>query len=374
MRDNFDESAEKIERIIGYRFRDRSLLMQAFTRTSFCNERNRSEKIKYQSNEVLEFFGDTVLSAAVITYFIKEHTERYARGVRTGLGEGDFSNIKSKLCDKTNLSRAVRQLGLEKHLRMGEGDKKLGVASEPSVMEDLFESIVGAVFIDSDRSMDAAAGVVSNMLNLAEYASSRPPLQSAKNALQEFCDSKERRLPHPVYKTVSEGGPDHKKEYERGVYIGERLVASARGKNLKLADAAAAERALAILRGEAEKPKNDNKGLQKQAEVPQKTQHGAAMKPQEPKKRTGRKVSAEEAYAALRTYAEREKIASAQYRDMGLLRTEAGQVHKIVCAFMGESAEGVGPDRHTARDAAAVLMYERVKAKSSTPSRTKKQK
>ena len=157
MRDNFDESAEKIERIIGYRFRDRSLLMQAFTRTSFCNERNRSEKIKYQSNEVLEFFGDTVLSAAVITYFIKEHTERYARGVRTGLGEGDFSNIKSKLCDKTNLSRAVRQLGLEKHLRMGEGDKKLGVASEPSVMEDLFESIVGAVFIDSDRSMEVPA-------------------------------------------------------------------------------------------------------------------------------------------------------------------------------------------------------------------------
>jgi len=68
----------EIEGRIGYTFRDKSLLRQAFTRASFCNEANRFEKIGYQSNEVLEFFGDSVLSAVIVTSLIKTKTERYA--------------------------------------------------------------------------------------------------------------------------------------------------------------------------------------------------------------------------------------------------------------------------------------------------------
>ena len=62
---NFEENIGKIEKTIGYAFRDKSLLRQAFTRTSFCNENSTKER-KYQSNEVLEFFGDSVLSCAII--------------------------------------------------------------------------------------------------------------------------------------------------------------------------------------------------------------------------------------------------------------------------------------------------------------------
>ena len=81
-----------IEKTVGYVFRDKSLLMQAFTRTSFCNEENFKAKIKHQSNEVLEFFGDGVLSLAIITYLLSECTERYEHGIKTELKEGDFSN------------------------------------------------------------------------------------------------------------------------------------------------------------------------------------------------------------------------------------------------------------------------------------------
>lgn len=247
--DNFNSAVPSIERAIGYTFRDKGLLRQAFTRSSWCNEHPRGG---YQSNEVLEFFGDSVLSVAIITFLLSAQAERCEHGIRTELGEGDFSNIKSKLSDKTNLSASMAKLGLEKHLLLGEGDAKLGISSEPSVMEDLFESIVGAVYIDSDKSLDMVTKVVTKMLDMSVYSDSSAASVSPKNALQEWCADKKRRLPPPVYRTVSESGPDHKKEYERGVYVSERLLATAIGKNQKTADALAAKEALQLLMKEAD--------------------------------------------------------------------------------------------------------------------------
>ena len=194
-----DLNVREIEKKIGYTFKDKSLLIQAFTRTSFCNESNPTAKVKYHSNEVLEFFGDGVLSLSIISFLLKECTERYEHGIRTELDEGDFSNIKSKLSDKQNLSKSMKALGLEKHLLMGEGDLKLGIQNEPSVMEDLFESIIGAIFIDSDMSIRTVMDVVAKMLDTSVYTSRQRIAQSAKNALQEWCADKKRRLPTPRY-------------------------------------------------------------------------------------------------------------------------------------------------------------------------------
>ena len=203
---------------------------------------------------------------AIISFMLNECTKRYAHGISTELDEGAFSNIKSKLSDKKNLSKSTYALGLQNYLRIGEGDAKLGIINEPSVMEDLFESIIGAVYIDCDMDIKTVMNVVAKMLDVSEYISSTPPIQSAKNALQEWCADKKIRLPQPVYKTVSESGPDHKKEFERGCYIGDRLVATAKGKNLKIADAKVAEITLEILKSEyskklkfAEKPAQKKK-------------------------------------------------------------------------------------------------------------------
>ena len=74
---SFNENIKEIEAKIGYTFKDKSLLAQAFTRSSFCNEHRAPGGESYQSNEVLEFFGDSILSSAIVTLFIKEYTERY---------------------------------------------------------------------------------------------------------------------------------------------------------------------------------------------------------------------------------------------------------------------------------------------------------
>lgn len=238
-----------IEEKIGYTFRDKSLLRQAFTRTSLCNEIGKGDK-RPEANEVLEFFGDSVLSLIIVSFFVKECTERCDYGIKARWSEGDFSTLKSNLADKANLSRSMAALGLSEYLLVGAGDAKLGIKCEPSVMEDLFESIIGAVYIDTDRDIATVTRVVEGMLDMSVYKRQNAPTQNAKNRLQEWCQDKARRLPPPRYETISEEGPDHKKVYKRGVYIGERLVAVASGKSFKLADLEAAALALKILESE----------------------------------------------------------------------------------------------------------------------------
>ena len=333
----------EIEKIIQYSFKDKSLLRQAFTRSSFCNEQKVRGKRGYSSNEVLEFFGDSVLSTSIISILMSEKTERYEFGVYTKLGEGDFSNIRSKLSDKRNLSLSISKLGLQKYLQMGEGDAKMGIASEPSVMEDLFESIIGAVYIDCGMDIKRVIGVVSKMLDSSSYLeNSAPPIQSFKNALQEFCADKKRRLPPPVYQTVSESGPDHKKTYERAVVIGERVVAVGKGKNQKLADSTAAEAALEILKKEEDARKSAEKQTKKAAS----------------NDKTSVEID-ENAVKELRDYATRKKALFPEFRDLGETEDSTVNVkeYAIECRCMGKSSIAKGKSKQDARfiSAAEVL-------------------
>ena len=347
-REEFKAHIKEIEGTIGYVFRDESLLTQAFTRTSFCNEHHGHGKTGYQSNEVLEFFGDSVLSLSIITYLLSEKTERYEFGIRTELGEGDFSNLKSKLSDKKNLSASTLSLGLQRFLIMGEGDEKLGIAREPSVMEDLFESIIGAVYIDSDMDVPTVMKVVARMLDMSVYRSSGAASVSAKNALQEWCADKSRRLPAPIYKTLAECGPDHKKEYERGVYVDGKLIAKAKGKNLKSADTACAELALKLLRSVEEKNGSGASEKGKKLNTPpgkcSKTPVGNGAK--------GAPVSCEGSTARLRELAASMGLTTPRFRDLGEEQGQSGS-YRVECKVGELSGIGTAKDRHTARELAS---------------------
>ena len=323
---DFNKNITHIEKKIGYTFKDKSLLKQAFTRSSFCNE-NRCSGKGYISNEILEFFGDSVLSTAIISMMLKEKTERYEHGVYTELDEGDFSNIRSKLSDKRNLSKSMSALGLQSYMLMGGGDEKLGIQNEPSVMEDLFESIIGAVYIDCGMNIATVTAVVSRMLDVSAYFSAEAaPIQSYKNALQEWCADKKRRLPPPVYKTVAESGPDHQKVYERAVVIGERTVATGSGKNQKIADNIAAERALEILKNESVNDKNVN-------------------------------ITS---LSALKTYAAKQKQPSPEFRDLGETAASTAKLREymVECRCMGISMRATAPSKQEARVLAAEKLLE----------------
>ena len=370
MRKASELNIREIEKKINYTFKDKSLLIQAFTRTSYCNEINSTVKVKYQSNEVLEFFGDGVLSLSIISFLLKECTERYEHGIKTELKEGDFSNIKSKLSDKQNLSRSMKALGLEKYLLMGEGDAKLGIQNEPSVMEDLFESIVGAIFIDSNMSIGTVIESVSGMLDMSVYTSKQKISQSAKNALQEWCADKKHRLPAPRYETISEDGPDHKKTYMRACYIGDKLMGRGIGKNFKLADAAAAEDALQALMASNEQnvktivvknediSKNDNKVKEKKQIANEEKTASDEKYPisVEPAKQTLKKATS--AATLIKNYALSNKKPSPVFKDLGERKNGQKIEYAVECSFAEHSAVGTGPTRPEARENACQIVAE----------------
>lgn len=334
---DFDKHIDEIENKIGYVFKDKSLLRQAFTRTSYANEHKGEDGIRYQSNEVLEFFGDSVLSAAIITLLMRDFAKRYEYGISTTLNEGDFSNIKSKLSDKKNLSLATKNMGLEKYLMMGDGDVKLGVANEPSVMEDLFESIIGAIYIDCGNEIKTVIRSVSKMLDIEEYLEKKDAvIQSYKNALQEWCADKKHRLAQPIYKTVSESGPDHKKTYERACYIGDKICGVGVGKNQKIADSAAARAALELL-----------------------------MKEEETKAKKKETCDGELAFQKLKEIAASKKIPSPEFRDLGESEksTATKKDYRVECRFMSRSAVGTGTEKRSAKLKAAEAMLDMMKPK-----------
>ena len=147
------------------------------------------------------------------------------------------------------------------------------------------------------------------------------PIQSYKNALQEWCADKKHRLPAPVYKTVSESGPDHKRIYERAVYVGDRLVATGKGKNQKIADSAAAEAALEILKSENQPKKEINL----------------------------------DSITKLKALAVKNKQPSPEFRDLGESEksTPASREFVIECRLMGKSACAMGNSKQEARAKAA---------------------
>lgn len=330
----FDRHINEIEEKIGYKFKDKSLLRQAFTRTSFCNENRGNNGERYQSNEVLEFFGDSVLSAAIVTLLMRDFAKRYEYGISTELNEGDFSNIKSKLSDKRNLSLATKSMGLENFLQMGEGDSKLAIQNEPSVMEDLFESIIGAIYIDCGNDIKTVITSVAKMLDVQEYISAKKTvIQSYKNALQEWCADKKHKRPAPIYKTISETGPDHKKVYERACYIGDKVYGIGQGKNQKLADSAAAEEALSALICEFEKLKVMTASAE------------AVLSVQK-----------------LKEYASKEKKPSPEFRDLGETAESipTSREYEIECRFLGYVARARAYGKREAKALAAEKILQEI--------------
>ena len=194
------EALQTIEQTIGYEFRDKQLISQAFTRSSY-----HYEHIEVQSNEVMEFIGDSVLSLLVVNYLVDRYTDKDGSGLYSCLDEGEFSAIKSYLVNKSFLATKMRKLDLHKYLRMSVGDEKQGVDCGISVLEDLFESITAAVYLDTGRSLNETETVILPLLEiekeLDEYDGKFK--LSYKNLVQEWCDKYDCEKPrYETYQTI----------------------------------------------------------------------------------------------------------------------------------------------------------------------------
>lgn len=215
----------KIEHTIGYEFHNKDLLQQAFVRRSYSAEHGG------QNNEVLEFIGDKALDLAVIRIMMERfgiitmdkdcnefmlHNPKY---FQTKYDEGKFTDIKQDLVKKQTLAKSIDALGFHQYLIMGHGDIKQNRQNDISVKEDLFESIVGAVAIDSDWDFNALTEVVENMIDFdAYFENDFEDSQNYVALVQEWFQSNVEELPHYQYlsgvvRTICESFND---PYENG--------------------------------------------------------------------------------------------------------------------------------------------------------------
>lgn len=181
-----NDDITNIQRKIGYDFKNTDLMFQAFVRKSYSEENGG------ENNEVLEFIGDKVLDLIVV----KLLAEKYGKIQTTQIGsyddlevfvseldEGELTEKKRKLVEKKNLAERMRDLGFSKYLIMSKGDLKNELQYSKSVMEDLFEAIIGAIALDSNWNLKEIQNVVEIMLDLENDSEDN---ENYVNKLQEW--------------------------------------------------------------------------------------------------------------------------------------------------------------------------------------------
>jgi ribonuclease-3 len=221
-----------VESIIKYKFTDQSLLLKAFTHSSYLSI---SGGASYDSNERLEFLGDAVLDL-VVTEFL------YISRPKTR--EGTLSKMKSVLVSRKVLANVIAKMDLGRFLLVNFGEEKTGGKKRPSNLANLYETILGAIYLDGGLEK-ARAFIMSTLLNDYQLVLKNESFVNYKSILLELAQGKGDQ--GPIYELVSESGPDHEKKFVMDVHLGDSINARGIGKSKKVAEQRAAKNLLKIV-------------------------------------------------------------------------------------------------------------------------------
>jgi ribonuclease-3 len=225
--DKIKELQEKID----FHFKDPQKLTLALTHRSFLNE-NRQLKT---SNERYEFLGDAILeywsSQKLFTLFPQ-------------FDEGQMTNLRSLIVCTQNLAEVGAKFKLGDYILLSHGEEKHGGRDNISLLADTFESLIGAIHLDS--GYEAANQFLNKFLDESiDTLSQKNIYKDPKSLFQEIAQLKRGITPH--YLTISETGPDHQKIFEVGLYLDEEIIASGSGNSKQKAEEDAALKATEIL-------------------------------------------------------------------------------------------------------------------------------
>jgi ribonuclease III len=228
---------------LGLPVRDLDLLQQALIHSSYLHEHR---DLAVGHNERLEYLGDSVVSLAISDALYRRHPDD---------DEGVLSARRASIVSTAGLARLAGRLGLGEYLLLGEGESQRGGRLRPSLLASAFEALVGALYLD--LGFEQASAFVTD-LAAHEITSDRPlgALKSPKSRLQEYTQrlSGER----PQYRLLDAVGPDHDKVFRVEVAVGGAVIGIGHGHSRRLAETAAAARAIENLReGESDATPDD---------------------------------------------------------------------------------------------------------------------
>ena len=212
---------EDIEKKIDYHFKDRMLLRSALSHGSYVNELKINT---YPDYERLEFLGDAVLELVVSEYLYDHNPYK---------SEGEMTKMRSALVCEPTLAECAGEFSLSDYILVGRGEEEQGSRKKASIVSDVFEAVIGAIYIDG--GYEAAAGHIEKYV--LKDMDRKQLFYDAKSILQERCQKKGDTLEYIV---AGESGPDHKKVYTVEVYINGMRVSEGKGSSKKSAEQHAA--------------------------------------------------------------------------------------------------------------------------------------
>jgi ribonuclease-3 len=220
----------QFEQKIGIIFKDKSLLRQAFTHSSYLNE-NKSPDLA--DNERLEFLGDAVLELIVTEYLFTLYPEK---------PEGELTAYRSALVNAQTLSMIAADMGMNDFMLLSRGEARDAGRARAIILANAIEALVGALYLDSGYEA-AKKFVAAVVFPRIETPTVKEMLLDAKSKFQEA--AQDHTGVTPLYKTTKETGPDHARIFTVGVYLGKELVATGEGASKQEAEQAAARKGLA---------------------------------------------------------------------------------------------------------------------------------
>lgn len=219
-----------LEERLGYQFKNRALLENALTHSSYANEHRDEGKT---SNERLEFLGDSVLGMVVADHLYREHPN---------MPEGELTRTRAALVCEGSLVEVARALDLGKYLRLGKGEDAGGGRERPSILADATEAVLAAIYLDGGVAQARRTIRTLILGNEEEMSASR----DYKTALQELVQKESgRKL---TYLLVGEEGPDHAKRFSVEVHLNGKKVGAGEGHTKKAAEQNAAKAAISALK------------------------------------------------------------------------------------------------------------------------------
>ena len=229
-----EANLKRIQEELGYSFKDPALLLRSLTHVSY--ERQRSEG----HNEVLEFLGDAVLDLAISDLLIRLNPAK---------PEGVLSKMRAALVNSAVLAEKAAAINLGSLLRIGKGEELSGGRSKPSILAGAFEAVLGGIY--QDGGYEAAHRVVERYFG-ADITGKRLGQHDYKTRLQEISQMLFRAP--PVYRVISETGPDHEKFFVTEIIIGGKVLGRGEGRSKKQSEQAAAKKALHELQKSGPQP------------------------------------------------------------------------------------------------------------------------
>lgn len=220
---------EMLEEKIGYHFRNRKLLKQALTHSSYANERRIN---KCEDYERLEFLGDAVLEMVSSDFLFKKHPD---------LPEGKLTQMRASMVCEQSLVICAKDLELGKYLYLGRGEEMTGGRERNSIIADACEALIGAIYIDGgfEKAKEHVRRFI--LMDLED----KQLFHDSKTLLQEIV---QKRAEEAEYRLVKESGPEHDKTFEIELWIDGKKISEGFGRTKKIAEQEAAYEAVRILK------------------------------------------------------------------------------------------------------------------------------